>query len=332
MKVALAATGLAISVLVFQHSVVHAGGLYIGEFGQPNMGASRAGAQALVEDASTAGQNPAGISFMNEKKAMVTGMLIYSKNEFQQDFPASNVAPAVADAAGNRPAGNGGDAGGLSPGGAFFYARPVNDRWGWGVSLGSISAAILDYDEPEDFAGRYWAQKVELMTVNVMPSVSFKVSEDFSLGLSLPVTLGILNMDISIPGPTAGAAEGLASINDGEDIVVGITLSAMWQATDQLRLGVHWISESEMEFEGDLDLTLPAGVGPEGVDTSVEFVFPQTLRMSGVYDLSATTSLLFSVAWEEWSAFDEILLTTPVGTGALPRNWDDTWQIGRAHV
>jgi long-chain fatty acid transport protein len=316
-----------VGILAFHHSVVQAGGLYIGEFGQPNMGASRAGAQALVEDASTASQNPAGISFLDDKKAMVTGMLIYAKNEFQQDLPSSNFAPAVADAAGNRPAGNGGDAGGLSPGGALFYARPVNDRWGWGVSLGSVSAAILDYEQPDDFAGRYWVQKVELLTINVMPSVSFKVTEDFSLGLSVPVTFGRLDMDISIPGPSAGAAEGLASIKDGEDTVAGVTLSAMWQATDQLRLGVHWISETEMEFEGDLDITLPAGVGPEGVDAGVEFVFPQTLRMSGVYDLSATTSLLFSVAWEEWSAFDEILLTTPAVAGALQRNWDDTWHF-----
>jgi len=42
-----------------------AGGLYVGEFGQPNQGASRAGAHALAEDASTAAQNPAGIMFLD---------------------------------------------------------------------------------------------------------------------------------------------------------------------------------------------------------------------------------------------------------------------------
>ena len=49
--------------------VAQAGGLYVGEFGQPNQGASRAGAHALAEDASTAAQNPAGIMFLDFMRA-----------------------------------------------------------------------------------------------------------------------------------------------------------------------------------------------------------------------------------------------------------------------
>ncbi len=49
-------------------SAAHAGGLYIGEFGQPNMGASGAGAQAIAEDASTVFQNPAGIMFLENRR------------------------------------------------------------------------------------------------------------------------------------------------------------------------------------------------------------------------------------------------------------------------
>ena len=45
---------LGLSMLMLS-SQAPAGGLYIGEFGQPNMGAANAGAQAIAEDASTAG-------------------------------------------------------------------------------------------------------------------------------------------------------------------------------------------------------------------------------------------------------------------------------------
>ena len=66
--------------LVIATQSVLAGGLYVGEFGQPNMSASRAGAQALVEDASTAWQNPAGITFLDEEKSMATVLIVDSEN------------------------------------------------------------------------------------------------------------------------------------------------------------------------------------------------------------------------------------------------------------
>ena len=303
------------------------GGLYIGEFGHPNQGASGAGAQALIEDASTAWQNPAGISFLGEKKTMATGIIINTEIEFQQKMPVSLQPPAVADAAGGRPASDGGDAGSTAIGAAFFHARPINDKWGWGISLASISAAIMEYDDPEDFAGRYWTTEVTLLTVTLMPALSYRVSEDFSVGLGLPILYGGLEMDVVIPGAVAGAAEGLAEIEDGDDTTVGVTVSAMWQASDTLRLGLLYLSKTDLDFDADLSLNLPPGELPDSINTSVEFTFPQTLRFSATQELNESMTLLVSAAWEDWSDFDEIAIGTSMGSGALERNWDDTWRL-----
>jgi long-chain fatty acid transport protein len=159
-------------------STAVAGGLYAGEFGQPNQGASRAGAAALAEDASTAAQNPAGIMFLDGKKSMQTGLVVNAEIEFDGDAAASSLPPSVANLDGSRPASNGGDAGGTSIGGAFFHARPVNEKWGWGFSLTSVSAAVLDHEDKQDFAGRYWATKADILTINLMPSLSYKLTDD----------------------------------------------------------------------------------------------------------------------------------------------------------
>ena len=106
-----------------------AGGLYVGEFGQPNQGASRAGAHALAEDASTAAQNPAGIMFLDGDETMVTGIVVNSEIEFDQDNQLSSSAPAVAKADGSRPASNGGDQGGWAFGAAQFHAEQISDKW-----------------------------------------------------------------------------------------------------------------------------------------------------------------------------------------------------------
>lgn len=302
-----------------------AGGLYIWEFGHPAQGASGAGAGALVDNASTAFLNPAGIVFMEDSDLLVSGIFIDSSVEFRQDSDASQRPPSVADSAGNRPADNGGDAGQPAVGGGFFYARPMNEKWGWGVTVGSISGAAMDYKRPADFAGRYWATEVELLTINVTPSVAYRVSDNFSLGFAVPAMLGTLDMDVSIPGATAGAPEGEARIMDGKDIQFTFSLSAMWQATEQMRFGAMYLGEVDIEFDSDIRLTLPPGQLPEDIAADVAFTYPQTVRTWGAFELNDRVTLLGTVAWEDWSAFDSIAISTPRQGGALPRNWDDTW-------
>jgi long-chain fatty acid transport protein len=305
-----------------------AGGLYIGEFGQPNQGASRAGANAIAEDASVAFQNPAATMFLDGKKTMATGMLISSKIEFDQKETYSSPGDsAVANNGRTGAASNGGDAGGTAVGGAFFHANPINDKWGWSIALASISGAVLDYEDGEDFSGRYWASEVELFTVGLTPSLSYKINDDLSIGASMIVTYAELDMDVKIPGPAAVVNDGLAEVNDGDDIEVAFGASALWQATDSLRLGLLYASETELDFDSDLVITLPSGVSRGSIDADVEFTYPQTLRLSAAQDLNDKLTLLASVAWEDWSAFDEILISTPGPSGALERDWDDTYHF-----
>jgi len=320
------ATHLALLSLSFSAPVL-AGGLYIWEFGHPAQGASGAGVGALAEDASTAFLNPAGIVELDDSNVIVTGIVIDTSFKLSQDAASSATFPSVADAAGNRPASNGGDAGGTIPGAAFFYARPVNDKWGWGVSMVSISGALLEYEEPKDFAGRYWATRVDLLTINLTPALSYRVNDRLSLGLGVPVTFGSLEMDIAIPGPLAGTPEGLALIKDGTDISATVILSALWQATPKLRMGAMYLGENEIEFDSDLEFQLPMGESPEDIATDVSFTYPQTIRTWGAYEATDRVTLLGTVAWEDWSAYDNVFISTPVGEGALPRNWDDTWHF-----
>jgi long-chain fatty acid transport protein len=320
------ATHLALLSLSFSAPVL-AGGLYIWEFGHPAQGASGAGVGALAQDASTAFLNPAGIVELDDSNVMVTGIIIDTSIKLSQDAASSATIPSVADAAGNRPASNGGDAGGTIPGAAFFYARPVNDKWGWGVSMVSISGALMEYEEPKDFAGRYWATRVDLLTINMTPSLSYRVNDHLSLGLGVPITFGSLEMDIAIPGPLAGTPEGLALIKDGTDISATVLLSALWQATPKLRMGAMYLGENEIEFDSDLELQFPMGGGPEDIAADVSFTYPQTIRTWGAYEVNDRVTLLGTVAWEDWSAYDNVFISTPAGQGALPRNWDDTWHF-----
>ena len=38
--------------------------------------------------------------------------------------------------------------------------------------------------------------------------------------------------------------------------------------------------------------------------------------------------MLGTIGWEEWSAFENITISTARGDQLIPRNWDDTWYFG----
>ena len=301
---------------------VHAGGLYIAEFGQPSMGASSAGAGALAEDASTAATNPAGIMKLDESQWMVAGLGIFSSTKFSQQ-PGTTVTAAGSAVPGS--GSNGGDAGGTAVGLSVAYAKPINDKWGFGFTLNSISGAAMEYEQPQDWVGRYWAEEVDLLTITLQPAVAYKVSENFSIAFSVPVLIGTLDLDVAVPGAAPGDPEGRDSVSDGESTSVTGRISMLWDINDRARLGFTYAGENEVDFDSDLVKTDPAGLTTD-FDANVEIPFAQTARLYGTYDVSDTTTLLATVAWEDWSTFDNLLISTDQGSVGKTRDWDDTWK------
>ncbi len=295
---------------------VSAGGLYIFEFGHPLQGASNAGEGAIAQDASTAALNPAGIMMLDESQWMVTGVGVYPSIEFRQE-------------AGTTVSGNdGGDAGSFAPGASLFYAKPLNEKFGFGFAMNALSGAFMEYDS--GFVGRYWAEKVELLIIAAMPSLAWRVNDQWSVSVGIPVAFGSLEMDVAIPPLVGTGADGQARISNGNDIVFNISAGVLWELSDRSRLGLTYTGELDFEFDSDVEITLPVGGGttlPE-ITADVSLPLVQMLRLSGSSDIGDNLTLLATVAWEDWSSFDSVFINTSAGvSGALPRDWDDTWHF-----
>jgi long-chain fatty acid transport protein len=296
-----------------------AGGLYIREFGHPSQGTAGAGS-ALAEDASTAFTNPAGVVRLEgDSQWMVTGIGVFGSVEFERE-PGTTI-----------PGNDGGDAGGALPGAALFHSRRLSENWGLGVSLLSISGAALDYDF--GFVDRYTGDQTKLLTVNFTPTLAYRVSDTFSVAAGPTFQYGRLDLDAAIPrfvGPADPASDGRLEVEDGDDLDVALAAAALWQATPQLRLGLAYLGETTLTFDGDADITLPgvlSGVSRSNIATDITFTLPHALRASAVYEHTPQLAILGTVAWEQWSSLDSIPVSTNVAGSAIPLDWDDTWGV-----
>jgi len=164
--------------------------------------------------------------------------------------------------------------------------------------------------------------------VSAMPSFAYRVNDNWSVSLGLPISYGQLDLDVAVPTPIG---DGQARIKDGDDFVFNLSAGVLWEVTDRFRLGLSYFGELDFEFDSDLEVTGPNGgslpPGSPTVSADVEIPMAQTLRLAASSDIGDKLTVLATIAWEDWSTMDSVFISTDGGSGALPRNWDDTWRF-----
>lgn len=300
-------TGIYVLMLLSLTLPTWAGGLYISEFGTPSMGVASAGAQAVASDASTAFHNPAGMTRIAGKELMLTGGALYSNVKFDPDS--------------NTPiqGGNGGDAGGTAPMLGQFYLHSLTDRLKLGANLISISGAILDYDD--NWAGRFLSTEVTLLTVTFNPTLAYRVTDWLSIGGGPQIMYAELKFKLKAPPPIGNGEVEIS----GDDIAFGYDLGAMIEISKRTRFGIIYQSEIKPEFTGDIEFSGKVVNSDAGTDT--EITLAQFVKASIYHEINDQWALLGTIGWEDWSAFDNINISTRRGSQNIPRNWHDTYKF-----
>jgi long-chain fatty acid transport protein len=283
----------------------HAGGLFLNEFGTPVMGNAGAGSGAEASDASTAFHNPAGMTLLGQRQLMLTAGVGYADVSFDTD--SSLVG-----------GGDGGNAGGWFPLLGVYYAQPINEDLWFGFSNYSISGAALDYST--GWTGRYQCDKVSILTITAMPTLAYRVNDWLSVAAGPTIVYGSLDLDVNAPLPGQDAEISL----DGDDVAYGYSLSTMIELSATTRVGVLYLSEINLEFDGDVKAKGgPVGGLEFGSDTDLDLA--QLLRGSVYHRLNDKWAVVGTVGWEDWSTLDNVNISTDNGSAALPKNWKDTW-------
>ena len=295
------------------------GGIYLTEIGSPNsLGTASSGNVTNFDVADAAWTNPAGMTGIDGPEMLVGLQLLVPKIEFK-----STVAEAGGD--------DGGNAGAVAAIPSFFYVRPLNERWRFGLSMVAPFGGGFDFGD--EFVGRYAVEEIVLQGVALSPSFGYQVNDKVSIGFGASITYTIMEMDIAINQSSVGAPDGQAKLEDATDLSYQPFVGLQWQYSDDGLFGLVYRAEMEVDLEGDLriiDLALP--LMPQST-FNMAWDNPQLLEIGIRHRLSDEWTLTVNADWEDWSAFGQNLLTVndaPMGpvVVAIDRNWKDTYKFG----
>ena len=286
-----------------------AGGLYLNEFATPSMGVAGAGSEAVAEDASTAFafHNPAGMARLERSQVQLGAGVLYGRTEFEADDDTPFCG------------GNGGNQAGFVPLLGTYGVWSATEDLKFGMSIFSVSGAALD---PEDsWSGRYQLQEIELLTVTMNPTVAYRVTDWLSVGAGAMVMYADIDYELSAPAGGAGKVE-----IDGNDWAYGYNAGALIELGPRTRIGAIYVSEVEPDFSGDLNVR--TNNGPNfSTDSSLEFTFPQAVRVGAYHEIDDQWAILGTAGWEDWSSFDELLVGTQAGSASVDTEWQDTYHF-----
>jgi long-chain fatty acid transport protein len=303
------------SALLGVSSQGYAGGFAIGTQSGSGTGNAFAGGAATADDASVAWSNPAGMTAL-PLGMHVTGALHALKPSFKFGNTGST---GVFAASGS---GDGGDGGGWAfvPNG--FFVMDISPALRFGVALNAPFGLKTDYDP--GWRGQLLGLKSEIKTVNVQPSLAYKISDSFSIGGGVSVQ----KIDATLTN-FAGAA-GLANLK-ADDWGYGFNFGVAFQPSPDTRIGAHYRSSIKYDLQGTATFSAaPAGNTPVRADLKV----PDSFSLSVLQRLNPAWELMGDITWTGWSKVQQLVV---IRSGALapgstlttlPFLWDDTWRFG----
>jgi long-chain fatty acid transport protein len=343
--------GSVMAVLAAMSGTAAASGFALIEQSASGLGNAYAGGAASAEDASTIFFNPAGMSLIKGRQLVLAGHAIGPSARLSNQGSTTATSPLGAPVA--LTGGNGGNAGDWALVPNFYYSADINPQTKFGLGINAPFGLKTEYDA--GWVGRYQALKSDLKTININPSIAYRVNDSVSVGvgvsyqyanaeLTKAIDFGTVCSFTALAAACAGAGitpqsaagDGVAKI-EGNDWSWGYNLGALFQVAADTRIGVAYRSEIRHELSGNAAYTKPAAlpaplagaasVTDTGVKASV--TLPDSLSLSIMNQMSPKLALMGDVSWTRWSRFQELRIR--FGNGAAdsvtPENWRDTYRI-----
>jgi long-chain fatty acid transport protein len=279
-------------------------GFGVYEHGTCTMGRAGVAAANPCNDGSAIFFNPGGLARITGTRVSLGSTLILPSGGFTDDLTATTVdAPSQHY---------------IVP--AIYAARAFSDKVAAGIGVFAPYGLGTKWPTDPSFPGRFLGYDTHLKSIYVQPTVGYKLLDKLHVGVGVSyihadVTLK-QRVDFSqqvvpstaLPPGTRFSALGIPAGTDFADAALeatgsgfAVNFGAVWQVTDRLSIGGHWLTRKTIQLDGTVDFTqiqtglvLPAGnpIAPGGTPLPIDnLVAPNFLAGGPLSDGAAHTEI-----------------------------------------
>ncbi|WP_306605553.1 OmpP1/FadL family transporter [Azonexus sp.] len=271
--------------------VASASAFQLGEQNASGLGTAYAGSAAIADNASTVFFNPAGMTQL--KGVHISGGLVGIGSQIR--FRGLNGS-------------SGGDAGGWHGVPNAYLSWQLTPALTAGVGLSSPFGLATEYKAA--WVGQQEGIKSELTTLNLNPSVAYKVNDKVSLGLGL----NYQKVD--------GELTSTGIVLKGDDASYGWNAGALFTLSPAMRVGVSYRSAIGHTLKGHVNAVVPV---------KADLDLPGTFILSVWQQVSDRWEAMGDLSYTRWNSLDRLVVVNR-NTGmqfgnAEVYNYDNSWRI-----
>lgn len=275
------------------------------------IGTAYAGSAAVADNASTIFYNPAGMTLLPGRQVSLGVAGLRPVFKFRNEGSSgTGVTGTLMNG------GNGGDAGSWSALPNAYLSWQMNPQWFVGLGISSPFGLRTKYDDAS-WIGRYHSLKSEISTVNINPSLAYRLSDKVSLGLGLDYQRIEAEITSLVPLATPYAVK-------GDDWTWGWNAGALFTLSEAMRVGVSYRSAVKHRLEGDRSL--------DGATTAAtaDLKLPDTFILSVWQRVSDRWEAMGDLSYTNWSTVNQLNVYHG-GPGPSPDvdpfNYRDSWRF-----
>lgn len=308
---------------IFAVSALFAGGYNIPEK-SVNAVALSSAVVAHSSGVDTAYYNPANISFMNDGSQMELDFTYIGLSKVDYKGSITTLVGTT-----NGVVTNSKKEDFIVP--TFHYVSPQVGKFRYSLSMVSPGGLSKRWSQQPAAA---LSEEFTLQTIELNPSVAYKVNNKVSLAAGLRVvhSSGVVKAQV----PTVY----LQNL-EGDSFDFGYNLALAYKPNKQLEVGVTYRSNIDLTLEGDADLYHMALINPQrNVGVSVNVPLPASLNVALAYTFDEKTTVEFVYERNFWSAYkslnfdyEDLVGEAVFGTPSL-KDWKDVsaYRFGITHL
>lgn len=202
----------------------------------------------------------------------------------------------------------------------FFATAQLSDNWF--VGLGAYPRFGLGNEyENKSWIGSYSAYFVKLVSYSVTPTVTYKFSDQISIGASFE----IMYMKFEQKKMQTAATEVEVK---GDNVNYGASLGISLQPTEKLGIGTSYRLPVRQALTGDGIVRLSStGTQLAKMDANGSITVPGQINFGVGYQLLEKLHMEVGLVGTFWSTYDELVINVGPNQNRSKKRWHDTVRV-----
>ena len=211
----------------------------------------------------------------------------------------------------------------------LYIAQRHDEKLSYGLGIYTPYGNVVEWEK--DWAGSHLVNNIELKAIYIQPTISYKLSDDYSFGFGPTIVSGEVefNRNLSTSLVDANGDRSNVTLKATGVTGIGYNIGFLIKPADNISVGISYRSKVELNANNEsADFeNIPTSLQTTYFDTTfnADLILPAELTVGVAYDLSDDLVLALDINRTYWSAYEnlDVQFNSVAGTSYNPRNYND---------